>query len=260
MLRLLPPEPVIRRESIVGLLTTPRPSSVLSPSFRPSHRLAFEKVWLIHSMLMLNEPTFDFKQFDQGAKWSCRVLELYYACARPNGLCNEMLQRTWRQLNDASLWAHLPQTESMSTDLLRIALRPGAVIVQNVFAEFAGFPLKTFALVSDPSVAPEIIQVAKNSPCLIDEFTAGLLQRFPDAHALQSKQCRLELLTVAELTVGNAFDLERLHSKTSRKAKTRIHTHVAALADLAVFLQGWAAPTFLPNKIQDCDCSVRGWV
>ena len=48
------------------------------------------------------------------------------------------------------------------------------------------------------------------------------------------------------LAVGNTFGIESLHSRTSRRARTRTGTHQPALHDLSLRQQGWAAPPLMP--------------
>ena len=157
-----------------------------------------------------------------------------------------MLKMVYEQLWDESLWQELPHTESCASDVLRFCLRPAGVIVQNVIGRYSGYPLAALNLINHPEEASkDLLHVAAVSPCLLDKYTQSLVQRYGDEAGLQSPECRAELMCWSGICCGNTFDVERDHSRTARKARSRFHTHSAALGDLAVWRAGSSGPTML---------------
>ena len=162
-----------------------------------------------------------------------------------------MFQQALTFWNDETLWEHLTPMETVSSDILRFTARPCAAVYYNVVVPFRGFPLMLLRLLHEPHLADTMLGLGTGHPCLTDNFTKSFLASFPTADALTSAPALAQLRALGALGLANAFDTEKIHSSNARLARSRTHTHVAPLVDLAVWKQGWAAPNFAKNDSQD---------
>ena len=66
-----------------------------------------------------------------------RVLHLH-----EGRLLTNFLRRSFEQFSSLGLWDHMPETEAMHSELLRLSFRPCAVIYSLVCLRVRGFPVQ----------------------------------------------------------------------------------------------------------------------
>ena len=148
-----------------------------------------------------------------------------------------------------SLWEHMPPTEQHQTELLRSIGRPAATIWQLLSHRLSLLPYQLFLLLRTPSLELAQSFIARPA-CQKDAFTLQLLERYPTAADLISREC-LELLAGAAFLIrGSTFSTERCHSSNQRSARKRINTtvmepHTLAMSHAANASARWLHPEWL---------------
>ena len=193
---------------------------------------------LLHAYLADNEVGWELNalhQCLQGEKRLFRVAELYKASC-PGGRFRNFLVEVRRRLADPFLWAHLAQTEETAADIAIASLRAASICYELVVKRTLAFPYRIFAVLLEPGEATAICRIHQTTPCMLDPLSKTILEKFPSPQELQSGEARLLLEAMALTIMGNTFDVERLHSRNSRRSVQRT-THAPALHQLAVFHQ-----------------------
>ena len=182
-----------------------------------------------------------------GRQHSSRLLHLSLSC-EPGGACWNMLKRTWEQFRTPSLWAHLPRTECTCTDILRYGLRPAATVYYLVISVYRNLPYLLLHLLTNPESSKDFEEGLLPKTCCHDAYSKAFFQRYPTATDMTSLEAKLELRMLGMLGMANSFDVERLHSSTARRSRTRPHTHTRRSLVGSCPLEGRVGSTNLGAK------------
>ena len=205
------------------------------------------QIRLMKAMLSANEVGEDLETMqlaEEGGNQSTRLSKLWRWC-HPGGLFHNSMKQCHSILTDEKLWASHDCTEEVSGQVCRYVLRTEALL-HEIMLRCKQFPYRVFGILEGAD-AEAIMSEAARSPCLLDPFTASLLQTFPTADALRSREAGLVLQTVAGHAFGNIHGTERIHSAHSRRARTRTQTHKMRLDQIALRHHGRVAPKWLPR-------------
>ena len=113
--------------------------------------------------------------------------------ARRGGDFTEMLADAWALLHDQTRWCHLSMSESTSTDIFRLVLRPAAVIYHNFILQYDAFPLALLELLESDAVAPSLLRAKQEKDCLLDDYSREFLNKHPSVAELTSSVSKAEL-------------------------------------------------------------------
>ena len=156
-----------------------------------------------------------------------RVLALHQ-----NRLVNTMLQSTCENICHATLWQHVPETEELRSNILRLLLRPAAVAWQLISCRFRAWPWKLFELLDNPTEA--CAQALLHEPrCLRDSWSQKFVDTYSTVGELLSETCLQVLKLLATLLQTTTFSTERAHSRNLRFSKRRAHSKRMDLPQLA---------------------------
>ena len=154
-------------------------------------------------------------------------------------------QETFRNLFSATLWEDMVQTEETWSTIVRNSLRPAAAIWMLVYVRTKSCPFSLFKLLAPMGLVEwqEVAEKLLQTPvCLRDSFATHFLALFGDQPSLLSERARQVLSCVASQMSTNTYSVERCHSRNARRARHRVHTHVADARAIALTHQGFAGP------------------
>jgi hypothetical protein len=138
-----------------------------------------------------------------------------------------------RLLFDPEPWAVLPLSScTVSCSNLAFAmLSTGWCYMESLmFSKNCGYPLRLWTLLKRPECATSIL---RDPVCVKDKFTLMFLASFPTVAALQSEECRAELLCCSVMARRAVCRIECRHAALRRRTKRRVQTHRVSLADLS---------------------------
>ena len=207
-------------------------------------------ILLMHKLLKDNEPAADLEVMRslQGQSQSIpyRLCKMWHWSASREGACQQAMRKSFELLSSGQ-WQDLPKTNAQQAFIVQMVLRPCAVLYELVVVKHRGFPHRLFSLLLVEGLEETIVAEAQAFPCLLDEFSEAFLARYPDAASLRTLEARCVLSMIALQAMNNTHGTERLHSSNARRARSRTHTHVIKLHDVAMFHQGRAAPRWFPR-------------
>ena len=168
--------------------------------------------------------------------WRSRLLELHMAGQQPDGMFARCFRAMTTSLLDRTRWLHLPQSEKMSTTIIRVSLRPAAVLYDWLARPLQQWPYKLFQCTANAALLDTLIEEATLHPCKLDEFTMALLQQIEQGAV--KKEDLPDILAVTGLQMlGNTFAVEQMHSCNARRARRRVQARAMQVSDLAMWLQ-----------------------
>ena len=190
----------------------------------------------------------EFNKKFAGEDRTYRVVEMYMD-SRVGGKFQDVLNVICRAVENSDNWKHCLCTEQAVTDLHRLSLRAAAVMLELVIKPSLSFPYKLIATLDSPELINSVLEVHQQSPCMLDTFSKSFLDRYSAESALKSEEALVILHAVAQLVVGNTFDVERVHSKHATRSRHRV-THEMSLPDLALWHQAVAKPPWINEAAQ----------
>ena len=131
-------------------------------------------------------------------------------------------------------WSHLTPSSVLGQSIQVSVLHAAAVVYEGVIIPRRGWGWRVFDIISDPSVAEELIS---SPPCLQDAFVQYFCGLFPTLEEMKGAEARAWLLHIYEDTSGHTFSTERIHSKNQRYAHSRVQTHLIDLPFLSAHHQ-----------------------
>ena len=132
------------------------------------------------------------------------------------------------------------------SDLFRLSLRAAAVLMELVIRPALSFPVALFQCLENTREAERILELHRQCPCVMDPFTHSFLSHYNSVAALRSEEAQTILHTLALFSVGNTFNIERLHSTHATRSRHRV-THQMSLGELALWHQGLAQAQWIPK-------------
>ena len=157
---------------------------------------------------------------------------------------NAMLQNNAIIFFDPAL-NPVPDDEGNRSLWLQACMRPAAAVYQLLGVKVEGFPYKLFSLLEDRT-HENAQMIAQAPPCMLDDFSAQILQQFPTVASLTSSSDLVHILgCCATMVAGTTFSTERLHSGNARRSRAAAHTHKRGVEQLAMQSSSWAAPSWL---------------
>eukprot|EP00971_Amphidinium_carterae_P351788 6492280-Amphidinium_carterae.8 len=158
---------------------------------------------------------------------------------------------------DPLLWNNICETEEWRTIIMQTLMRPIATVWALLYIRTRGFPYSVFSLLKHTSEAEKLATartLLATPRCMRDSFGKSFLETFNTEQLLLSECARQVLTAIATITATTTFSTERLHSRNSRRARHRVHTHVADLRTIALAHMGFAGPSWAApgwKKIQN---------
>ena len=142
-------------------------------------------------------------------------------------------------------WESLLDTEECWTKIFKVGLRPAATVWLLVHLRTQTMPYSLFGLLS--RVSREELenladQLHRTPTCMRDSFGKKFLALFPERDALLSETAKQILSSLATCMATNTYSVERQHAGNARRARCRVHTHVADVRALALAHQGFSGP------------------
>ena len=164
------------------------------------------------------------------------------------GIFQQQLQAAARILENPEC-PLLPQTEATASTVFKLALRQAAVLYELVVSRCRhAFPYQLFMLLDHPEESARVIAIAREKPCVLDEFSRDFLAVYNSEQLLQGEDARQTLAAVGAQLVANTHSTERLHSRHARKAALRAQTTRMSLPDLGLCHSLRAVPPWWPNE------------
>ena len=187
----------------------------------------------------------------QGDGEAWRITELYNDCTLPCGKVVSMIRSCLQQSRDVGMWEHLETTERQVSDLHRLCVRPGAVVFDLILTRQKQFPTRLLATLTDATQVDRCLAVLQRHPCLLDEWSHSFLTEFDTRSKLVSEDARQELTAIAAHILTNTMGVESAHSRNLRRSRSRVHTHHMSLPEVALWTQGWAAPSHVVPPVPE---------
>eukprot|EP00971_Amphidinium_carterae_P346488 6487966-Amphidinium_carterae.1 len=189
-----------------------------------------------------------WSKLSQGDPLQSRLYLLRSGALEGGFFCKALVE-SMGLFTDTGLWEDLPRTEKSASMIMRTCLRPAACIYELIIQKCRGFPLKLFDLLASSgpteAVAESILEVASNHRCLLDDFSKSFLLQFDSLAKLRSMTARIVLASLSEQNIGNTYSTECLHSRHSRRARSRPQTHIMKLHHAALWHHGRAVPPWV---------------
>ena len=230
------------RQTALKFFNGPGPEKLFA-----THAVLVGELQLMSSVLKSNEPAWEVRELasslDHGHR-SYPLLEIHKG-TEAGGRVVRFMNRCRSTLLDTSLWKECPQNEFFASYLHKVAARAAAAAYELVLLPSTAWPMKLFSLLKDPHrrVAEQLINEARARPCILDPWSEHFLSTHNSADLLLAEPAQMTLATVAGMSVGNTFDVEREHTRNVRRSQHRL-THSMCLGDVALWRMGSAAPAW----------------
>ena len=205
----------------------------------------------MHLLLESNAPTVDHACWQRMAAGDISHTRLQALCraGEPEGIFGSALVDTMCILSNKPRWQHLVPTEAVAATIMQMALRSAATIYQNLVQRCRAFPLVLFGALDDPAKLRELRETVATFPCLADPWSQAFFEVFDTDAKVTSESAKLALATMSNHSKGNSYGTECLHSRHSRRSRTRCQTHVMKLHHLALWHHGRVVPRWLPGDL-----------
>ena len=159
---------------------------------------------------------------------------LHRATALTRGtLCAEFPRKALEQLNQRTVWSHLPSNEAYAGQVFQQALRPCAVVFELIQRRWQHWPHRVFALLDPEAKVRTAEALVGTSACCLDEFTLQFRAQFRSVPLLPGQRCQQVLSVLATEMMTTTWTTECLLARHARRAHARVHTHRAHIQDLA---------------------------
>ena len=178
--------------------------------------------------------------------WRSRMLDLHVSAMKRDGLFWKCKDDVATTLLEKSKWMHLPQTEVVSTLIVRHVLRPAAVLHDWLIRPLQQWPYRWLVCTEHLEHVHELLREAIEKPCMLDSFSRQLVQRVQD-NEIPVNDLPLVVGTAALHMIGNTYAVEQMHSCNARRARRRVHAKAMQVFDLAMWLQSHNAFPWLEH-------------
>ena len=154
---------------------------------------------------------------------------------------------------------HLTTTEHLRSKILKLVMRPAALVHQLVRLRVVNMPYSLFGLLGVTgearlALAETLLGMPK---CLRDAWCRDMFAKFPTKEELCSDTAMNILAVLAKHCICTTVGTERVHSKNLRRSKGRT-THRADIPLLAAPHAGFAAASWVPRPLPVASASLQG--
>ena len=168
-------------------------------------------------------------------------------------LFQKFLQKTFSQMRTTTPWMCMSAHEAEANRVFRLCMRPAAVVRMLLATTWSNYPAKLFLLLDSDAgvkerVKREVLELARTSPCRLDDVTATVVSWFPDMEGRELAEILSTLALQIHTTIAST---ESLHSRHSRRSRGRIQTHTMHLAGLGVMHCATTEPSWLQMVKRD---------
>ena len=174
----------------------------------------------------------------------CFRIEEFFNAVEPGRWLHTFQEHVQATLASADTWELCVHDEATASDIVRLRLRSSATAAELIQWRCKSYPCQLFKVLEDAEAAEKAIQVYRDTPCLLDEFSLQHISAFPSASALRSQDSVQILSALAVHFLGSIYSTESLHSRNSKRAKHRL-THNLSVRNLAMWHQVRAQPPWL---------------
>ena len=176
-------------------------------------RIALEpEVNLMQQVLSTAQAESDHQRFHklmhQGHHSPTRLEHLHSWC-QSDGLFQEALANSARNLCDPTLWNHLEPVEEMAFHIFTSVLRPASLQWDLVLRRCMQYPYKLFHLITHPETANDALRESIAHPCLLDPLAQAFFAKYDTVDSIQSVEASEVLKTLSLQVMGHTWTTER---------------------------------------------------
>ena len=184
---------VARRDKARSLLLASRfMSSWWRDDFLVMRSALQPQITLMSSILRMSSEAYEIEEMHAQAT----LHERGYPLVMLAGHARKALKAAARTVSGQHLWAHMPETESMRTQIWAQSYRAAAVLWQLIWQRLQFMPFTLFDLLENPSEA-SASRLRSTPLCMQDAFSRRFLQQYATEESLLSDSAQFVLPNLA---------------------------------------------------------------